>query len=52
MRLGSSLFRNVSLHWFVLIFIVSGQPLGFIFKGGMFNEEDGTESLFRKLVTN
>jgi hypothetical protein len=51
-RLRSSLFRDVPLHWFVFEFNISGQPVGSIFKGGLFKEEDGTERLFRNVVTN
>jgi hypothetical protein len=51
-RLRSSLFRNVPLHWFVFRSNISGQPVGAIFKGGIFKEEDGTERLFRNVVTN
>jgi hypothetical protein len=51
-RLRSSLFRKVPLYWFVFRSNVSGQPVGAIFKGGIFKGEDGTERLFINVTTN
>jgi hypothetical protein len=51
-RVRSSLFRKVPLHWFVFVYNISGHAVGAIFKGELFKEEDATDRLFRNLVTN
>jgi hypothetical protein len=51
-RLRSSVFRDVPLHWFVFRANISGQTVGAIFKFGIFKKEDETERLFRNVATN